>query len=76
MQEGQIIGQVGNSGNTSGPHLHLGVRDGSPDLAAILSTRFGQSGVPFGFRDVIQEHQGTAEFAERAVPERDDVLVQ
>lgn len=40
VREGQILGRVGNSGNSSAPHLHFHLTDG-PSL--------GSSGLAFGF---------------------------
>lgn len=42
VQAGDLIGQVGNSGNTSEPHLHLGV-----NVDAQISDPLGGEGVPF-----------------------------
>ena len=39
LRTGQVIGKLGNSGNTSGPHLHLGIQD-SPGLLASDSLPF------------------------------------
>jgi len=41
VRRGQVIGRLGNSGNTSAPHLHLHVMD-SPSV-------LGSNGVPFVF---------------------------
>ncbi|WP_102128401.1 M23 family metallopeptidase [Deinococcus planocerae] len=42
VRAGQGLGRVGNSGNTSEPHLHLGVNMGGADTDV-----FGGEGVPF-----------------------------
>lgn len=52
VSTGQPIGSVGNSGNTTGAHLHIEVLDDVPDLTCFGSLTFRQSGVPFGFRNV------------------------
>jgi hypothetical protein len=41
VQPGQTLGKVGNTGNTSAPHLHVQITDGGSVL--------GSSGVPFVF---------------------------
>ncbi|MCO6418474.1 M23 family metallopeptidase [Siccirubricoccus sp. KC 17139] len=41
VRRGQVLGEVGNSGNSSAPHLHLHVMDGPSPLAA--------NGVPYVF---------------------------
>jgi murein DD-endopeptidase MepM/ murein hydrolase activator NlpD len=48
---GRQIGLVGNSGNSTGAHLHIEVLDDIPDLNDLLSPSYAQSGVPFGFRN-------------------------
>ena len=40
VRRGQVLGQVGNSGNSNGPHLHFGISD-TPGL--------GGNGLPFVF---------------------------
>lgn len=49
---GERIGSVGNSGNTTGAHLHIEVLDTVPDLAQIGTLKSRESGVPFGFHDL------------------------
>lgn len=42
VRQGEVIGQVGNSGNTTEPHLHLGVNEHAED-----GDPFGGEGVAF-----------------------------
>jgi murein DD-endopeptidase MepM/ murein hydrolase activator NlpD len=44
VRRGDVIGRVGNSGNTTGPHLHLHVGD--------RVTFEDAEGLPYRFRDV------------------------
>ncbi len=41
VKRGQVLGLVGNSGNSSEPHLHFQVQDGASPLAS--------EGVPYAF---------------------------
>jgi len=75
VREGQQIGQVGNSGNTSQPHLHIEMLDGFPhDLSQVGTLDFEQSGIPLGFKSVMRERGKVRRFAERVVPRRLDML--
>ncbi len=75
VREGQQMAQVGNSGNTGGPHLHIEVLDGMPDLSQLGTTIIGQSGIPFGFRAVTYERNSSAgKLVANMVPQRLDTL--
>lgn len=74
VQSGQRLAEVGNSGNTSGPHLHLEILDRPPNLSLIGTPAFSASGTPFGFRDVVRERRGRTESLRRTIPRRGDVL--
>lgn len=63
VQKGQVIGQVGNSGNTTEPHLHLHAMDGPSPLAS--------NGIPYvfeSFRISGGNDKGTEDF-DRAAAE-------
>jgi len=56
VKEGQVVGRVGNSGNTSQPHLHIHVQDSSePDFA---------EGIPLYFHN----YEVNGQFVERGMP--------
>ena len=65
IKRGQVIGRVGNSGNTSEPHLHLHVMDAPSALVA--------NGVPYVFDEFHItgiDLAGTADFDEAALTGR------
>lgn len=42
VPQGDIIGRTGNSGDSSGPHLHVDIWNGSVNLTGITATNFRQ----------------------------------
>jgi hypothetical protein len=72
--EGQIVGKVGNSGNTSGPHLHIETLDGEPDWSYLFTWKFQQSGVPFGFRASRRGMSGKQTACVCVIPLKDQVI--
>lgn len=57
VERGQVIGKVGNTGNSQAPHLHLHVTDGPDPLTS--------NGIPYVFdryRVTAFDHLGTADF--------------
>lgn len=61
LDTGQVLGQLGNSGNTDAPHLHFHVMDGPDPLKA--------DGLPF----VIDEFRLTARTSDEVGPDGDAI---
>ena len=61
LSTGQVLGQLGNSGNTDAPHLHFHVMDGPDPLKA--------NGLPF----VIDEFRLTARTSDAVGPDGDAI---
>lgn len=76
VREGQMIARVGNSGNTSGPHLHLELLDGAPHPSQVLTLQVAQSGLPVGFRGVLCRREDGRTVSGRIVPRKMNVLVR
>jgi len=51
VRAGQVVGKLGNSGNTDGPHLHFGIEARQDSLA---------QGLPFEIDDFVLEHTVSA----------------
>ncbi|MEK7555989.1 MAG: M23 family metallopeptidase [Patescibacteria group bacterium] len=64
---GQIVGEVGNSGNTTAPHLHLNLFDQVNDLlqAKVL---------PIAFRHYERWHNGSWETVQNSVPKKGEII--
>jgi len=51
VSPGQVLGLIGNSGNSDAPHLHFQVTDGP--------TVLGSEGIPFAFRSYVIQGKAT-----------------
>ncbi len=74
VEEGDSLGEVGNSGTTSQPHLHVELLDSAPNVAQAGGPDFAASGLPFGFRGMRCVRRGQPVEEEAVVPRALDVL--
>lgn len=68
---GQVIGRVGNSGNTGMPHLHLQVQD-SPEAAYDMFSDVGSH--PMSFSNITQIRGGTEHEEQHDLLRRNDIM--
>ena len=59
VSAGDYLGDVGNSGNTIGPHLHIEVLGAKPDFSQSNSNAILPAGLPFGFKGVTRTRKAS-----------------
>ncbi|HET9939931.1 MAG TPA: M23 family metallopeptidase [Candidatus Eisenbacteria bacterium] len=77
VAEGDVLGLVGNSGNTSNPHLHFHVSDRASPLSSVglpyVFKRFEDQGIVSGLDAVIGGGAGTIQRAPQPGPHRNQL---
>jgi murein DD-endopeptidase MepM/ murein hydrolase activator NlpD len=66
VREGDVVGRVGHTGNSTSPHLHFQLMDGPDPMTA--------SGLPCAFRDLEVLRDGQWVREANVVPERSDPI--
>jgi len=75
VQRGQVIGRVGNSGNTTQPHLHVHFTDAWPALRDPAGSYFVSQGVPALFWGVQVLRDGNVFKLNGSTPLEFDIIV-
>ena len=78
IEAGTYLGNVGNSGNTTGPHLHMEVIDEELDFSqktAGIGSLGSPSGLPFGFENATQFCNNSKSALTRCIPRKLDQLI-
>ena len=68
------LGDVGNSGNTTGPHLHIEILQARPDFSQPAKNAALPTGLPFGFKNVTRHRKELVSVMHRCVPRKLDQL--
>lgn len=81
VRRGQVLAEVGNSGDSDAPHLHFQITDGpylhgSEGLPFVLRSyqKLGSLRIPEDFTQTVFRPAPTSESREREMPLEDDVL--
>src|SRR6185503_11437769 len=75
VERGQVVGRVGNSGNTSEPHLHMHFTDAWPASHIPTGSFFFSQGLPAAFWGVQVLRDGNAFKLNGSTPLESDIVV-